>query len=409
MDTSSFTANAPGHLVIHDDHEAFVPAPLPPALDFTAELVTRLSKASSSVGLLAGTGRNLTNPTLLIAPYLRREAVLSSRIEGTMSTLADLYEDEATGSARGDVREVRNYLAAHEYGLKRLKQLPLCLRLLREIHQRLMRDVRGRERHPGKFRTYQNWIGHDPGAPIVEARYVPPPVTEMLTALNDFETFLHEETLPPLLVAALAHYQFEAIHPFGDGNGRIGRLLISLLLNDRGLLPQPLLHISAYFERSGAEYYDRLLRVSTHGDWFGWLTYFLTGVETQAQAAVLDAERLLDLQTRYHERLSAAKTRQAAHQLIDHLFVNPYITAPRAAAVLNVSAPTARAAIRDLMDQGILRETTGRRWRQLFLADEILTAARGGVDADEPDREADQSDTAARSVTNPLNRSPRSS
>jgi Fic family protein len=388
MNTSSFTANAPGHLIAHDGHKAFVPAPLPPPLDFTPELVTRLSKAASSVGLLAGTGRNLTNPTLLIAPYLRREAILSSRIEGTMSTLADLYEDEATGSDRGDVREVRNYLTAHEYGLERLQSLPLCLRLLREIHRRLMRGVRGHDRHPGKFRTYQNWIGRDPGAPIGEARYVPPPATEMRTALEDFERFLHDDSLPPLVLAALAHYQFEAIHPFGDGNGRIGRLLISLLLNERGLLPQPLLYISAYFERSGAEYYDRLLRVSTHGDWSGWLTYFLIGVETQAQAAVDDAERLLDLQAGYHELLSSARARQAAHQLVDHLFTNPYITASRAASILGVSPPTARAAIRDLVDQKILRETTGRRWGQLFLADQIFSAARGGIDGDEPDEEA---------------------
>jgi Fic family protein len=380
MDPASFLANAPGRLVPHDGNVAFVPAPLPPRLDLSPELIVDLSKAAGCIGLLAGTGRNLQNPTLLIGPYLRREAVLSSRIEGTMSTLADLYEDEATGSARGDVREVRNYLTAHEYGLEALEGLPLCLRLLREVHERLMQGVRGHERHAGSFRSYQHWIGRGPGAPIEEARYVPPPVHEMQTALSDFESFLHDETLPPLLVAALAHYQFEAIHPFGDGNARVGRLLISLLLHERGLLPQPLLHISAYFERSGAEYYDRLLRVSTHGDWHGWLTYFLKGVAIQAQAAVDDAERLLDLQARYHDLLSKARARQAAHQLVDQLFTNPYVAAPRAAQVLEVSAPTARAAIRDLEAQGILRELTGRKWGQLFLADAVLQAARGGTE-----------------------------
>jgi Fic family protein len=384
MDPSSFVADAPGRLVRHDGNVAFVPAPLPPSLDFPAELVTDLSKAAGCIGLLVGTGRNLQNPTLLIGPYLRREAVLSSRIEGTMSTLADLYEDEATGGAGGDVREVRNYLMAHEYGLKALKGLPLCLRLLQDVHERLMRGVRGHERHPGSFRSYQNWIGRHPGAPIEEARYVPPPVPEMQTALKDFEKFLHDETLPPLIVAALAHYQFEAIHPFGDGNGRVGRLLISLLLHERGLLPQPLLYISAYFERSGAEYYDRLLRVSTHGDWHGWLTYFLKGVAIQAQAAVDDAERLLDLQAHYHELLSKARARQAAHQLVDQLFMNPYIATPHAARVLNVSAPTARAAIRDLEAQGVLREVTGRKWGQLFLAEAILQADRGSTE-DESD------------------------
>lgn len=382
MDRDIFTADAPGRLVSRDGHSAFVPAPLPPPLDFSSELVAHVSRAATSVGLLAGTGRNLTNPALLISPYLRREAVLSSRIEGTMSTLADLYEDEATGSAKGDVREVRNYLMAHEMGLRALSDLPLCLRLLRKVHERLMKDVRGHERHPGRFRSYQNWIGGTPGAPIAEARYVPPPVVEMKAALSDFEGFLHDDTLPPLIVAALAHYQFEAIHPFGDGNGRVGRLLISLLLHERGLLPQPLLYLSAYFERSGGEYYDRLLRVSTHGDWLGWLIYFLIGVEVQAQAAVNDAERLLTLQAHYHGLLSGERARQAAHQLVDRLFINPYVSAPRAAEALGVSAPTARAAIRDLEAQGILREVTGRKWGQLFLADEVLEAVRGGTETD---------------------------
>lgn len=381
MDQDIFAPDAPGQLIFHDGHPAFVPAPLPPRLDFSPELVTLLSRAAGSVGLLAGTGRNLTNPALLISPYLRREAVLSSRIEGTMSTLADLYEDEATGSARGDVREVRNYLMAHELGLRELGDLPVCLRLLRKVHKQLMQGVRGHERPPGTFRSYQNWIGGTPGAPIEEARYVPPPVSQMKDALSDFEDFLHDETLPPLIVAALAHYQFEAIHPFGDGNGRVGRLLISLLLCERGLLPQPLLYLSAYFERSGAEYYDRLLRVSTHGDWLGWLVYFLTGVEVQAQAAVNDAERLLSLQSRYHDLLSAVRARQAAHQIVDRLFVNPYVSAPRVAEALEVSPPTARAAIRDLEALGILRERTGRKWGRLFLAEEVLDAVRGDMEA----------------------------
>jgi Fic family protein len=385
MDPADFTDNAPGRLVPCNGHHAFVPDPLPTALEFTPELVTCLSRADNGVGLLAGTGRNLTNPMLLIAPYLRREAVLSSRIEGTISTLADLYEDEATGNERGDVREVRNYLAAHEYGLTALEKTPLCLRLLRELHQHLMQGVRGHERHPGRFRTYQNWIGREAGAPMAEARYVPPPPPAMETALGNLEIFLHDDSLPPLIVAALSHYQFEAIHPFGDGNGRVGRLLISLLLHERGLLPQPLLYISAYFERSGAEYYDRLLRVSTHGDWQGWLTYFLRGVEVQSRAAVEDAERLLDLQARYHQLLADAKARAGAQRLIDLLFLNPYITAPRAAVLLEVSRPTARAAIRDLVEQGMLREITGQKWGQIFLADEILRAARGGLDTDNPD------------------------
>ncbi len=385
MDSAIFSPQAPGRLVgIYDGNQAFVPTPLPPRLEFTHELAGRLADAANGVGLLAGTGRNLANPALLIAPYLRREAVLSSRIEGTVSTLDDLYKDEATdkvaSARREDVREVRNYLLAHEYGLERLNTLPLSLRLLRELHERLMQGVRGRDRHPGRFRDYQNWIGRDPDVPIEEARYVPPPVIEMRKALGELETFLHSDALHPLLIAALAHYQFETIHPFGDGNGRLGRLLISLLLHERGLLSQPLLYLSAYFERSGTEYYDRLLRVSTDGDWTGWLVYFLRGVDIQAKAAVDDAERLLDLQARYHERLAKAKARPAARDLVDELFINPYVTTSRVAERLDVTAPTARAAIHDLVEQGMLTEISGRKWGQLFLAGEVLIAVRGDTD-----------------------------
>ena len=271
-------------------------------------------------------------------------------------------------------------LLAHEYGLERLDTLPLSLRLLRELHERLMDGVRGGDRHPGRFRDYQNWIGRDPDVPIEEARYVPPPVIEMGKALDELERFLHSDALHPLLIAALAHYQFETIHPFGDGNGRLGRLMISLLLHERGLLSQPLLYLSAYFERSGTEYYDRLLRVSTDGDWNGWLVYFLRGVDIQAKAAIDDAERLLDLQARYHERLARARARPAARDLVDELFINPYVTTSRVAERLHVTAPTARAAIHDLVEQGMLAEISGRKWGQLFLAGEILIAVRGDTD-----------------------------
>jgi Fic family protein len=389
MDINRLTPASPGRMArTADGHPAFVPDPLPPIIEMSSGLATLLAEAANAVGLLAGTGRNIQNPLLLIAPYLRREAVLSSRIEGTVSTLADLYEDEATGhSQRADVIEVRNYLEAHEYGLGRLATLPLSLRLLRELHGKLMQGVRGQERHPGEFRTYQNYIASHAGAPIEDAIYVPPPIPEMTEALDNLERFLHTDGLSPLLVAAIAHYQFEAIHPFGDGNGRVGRLLISIVLHERGLLPQPLLYLSAYFERTVAEYYDRLMRVTTHGDWTGWLTYFLTGISTQAHEAVEDAERVLNLQAAYHDQLTNARARAAAHSLVDELFINPYISASAAARVLLVSDPTARAAINDLVQQGILGEVTGRKWGKLFLAPEILRVARGSTDL-EPGVEA---------------------
>jgi Fic family protein len=237
-----------------------------------------------------------------------------------------------------------------------------------------MKGVRGQERHPGEFRTYQNFIGATTGA---DATYVPPPVPQMLSLLDDLERFLHEETLRPLVQAAILHYQFEAIHPFGDGNGRVGRLLIPLFLRDRGLLPQPLLYLSAYFERSRSEYYDKLLRVSTHGDWDDWIRYFLLGVSAQAREAADLADRLLALHNRYREELQAQHVTANALALIDALFENPLIYTKRAETVLGVSAPTARATIKTLEEQGVLREITNRNWRKLYQADEIYALLRG--------------------------------
>ncbi len=348
------------------------------------DVVLALDRASNALGMLSGVGRLLPNPHLLISPYLRREAVLSSRIEGTQSTLADVYAAEAGQTQlfedASDVAEVRNYVQAHELGLRRLSELPLSLRLIRDLHKGLMQGVRGGDQSPGRFRDSQNFIG-PPGTTIADAIYVPPPVPEMKRTLDDFERFLHDQALPPLVQIALGHYQFEAIHPFRDGNGRVGRLLISMFLCERGLLPQPLLYLSAYFERTRADYYELLLRVSTHGDWLSWLRYFLEGVRVQATEAVEDSERLIGLRESCRSMLVAAKARPAAIQLLDGLFVNPYITARMASAQLNVSDPTARAAISDLLAQGVLSEVSGRRWGQVFLATHILAALRGHAEA----------------------------
>ncbi len=306
---------------------------------------------------------------------MSREAVLSSRIEGTQTTMSDVYAadlDQGELVQAADVREVQNYRLAHELGLS--SSLPLSLRLIRGLHKQLMRGVRGQERHPGEFRTYQNFIGAISGA---DADYVPPPVPQMKTLLDDLERFLHEDALRPLVQAAVVHYQFEAIHPFGDGNGRVGRLLIPLFLRNRDLLPQPLLYLSAYFERSRSDYYERLLRVSTHGDWDGWIRYFLIGVSTQAQEAAELADRLLELHNRYREELQAKHVTANALALIDALFENPLIFTKRAEIVLKVSAPTARATIKVLEDHGILREITNRSWRKIYEAREIYELLRG--------------------------------
>ena len=276
-----------------------------------------------------------------------------------------------------DTQEVRNYVRALEDGMERLSAIPLSLRLVKDLHKTLMRRVRGRELHPGEFRTYQNWIGALNGA---DATYAGPPPPQMSDLLDDFERFLHGRSLRPLVQAAVMHYQFEAIHPFGDGNGRVVRLLIPLFLAERGLLPQPLLYLSGYFERTLDEYYEALLRVSTHGDWNGWIGYFLTGVRDQAQEAADLAGQLLALQARYREELQGEHVTANTLALIDALFINPLVYTRRVEAVLGVSAPTARSTIKTLEQHGIVREITGRNWGKVYQADEVamlLSPTRG--------------------------------
>lgn len=378
MEVHLFTANASGHLTrTPSGNPAFVPAPAPRVLELSPEAVALLDEASHRLGVLHGIGRRLPNPHLLIGPYLRREAVLSSRIEGTQTTLSDVYAAEVEQLSlvtSPDVQEVRNYMAAYEYGLSRLATLPLSLRLIRELHERLMTGVRGHSRRAGEFRTYQNFVG---GTSERDATYVGPPVPEMRQCLDDLEHFMHDRTLRPLVQMAVLHYQFEAIHPFGDGNGRVGRLLMGVFLSERGLLPQPLLYLSAYFERTRDAYYDGLLRVSSHGDWDGWLRYVLEGVRVQAEEAGELAERLLELQGRYRRELQRAHATSNALALVDALFANPLVTTRRVQELLAVSPPTARAAIRTLEAAGVLRELTNRRWGRVYRADEIYAAIRG--------------------------------
>jgi Fic family protein len=358
---------------------AFVPAPLPPALILDAELFVATSRADTALSELAGVGRMLPNPHLLIAPYIRREAVLSSRIEGTRTTLSDLLREEAeeddAPSTDADVQEVRNYVSALEYGIERLATLPLSLRLVCELHERLMAGVRGERARPGQFRDKQNFIGSHLNTEF-HAPFVPPPPAEMHLALHAWERYLHDRgSLPDLIQCALIHEQFEAIHPFLDGNGRLGRLLITLFLIERGRLPEPLLYLSSYIEARRQDYYNLLQRVRTHGDWNSWLHYFLQGVTETARAAAQQARDLMDIREDLRRRL---RNRSKAITLIDALFVNPYITVSRAQRVLNTSNPTAREAIRALEDAGVLAEVTQRSWRRVYLARPILEIIEGG-------------------------------
>ncbi len=382
MNPKDFRAPVAGRVIrTRAGYAAFVPAPLPPDLGYEPDLVLLLSRADAALSELSGLGRHLPNPHLLIAPYVRREAVLSSRIEGTRTSLPELLMHEAGVPPRegdpDDVREVRNYVIALEYGVRRLKSLPPSLRLVRELHARLMKGVRGDRATPGEFRRSQNWIGR-PGSTLETATYVPPPSQEMQEALWAWEKFLHERIrVPDLIQCGLVHEQFEAIHPFLDGNGRVGRLLIPLFLIERGRLSHPLLYLSAYIEAHRQDYYDCLQRVRTDGDWNNWLRFFLTGVAETAQEGVRQAGKLMELRERFRVQL---RERPKALGLLDALFVNPFVSVARAARILKVSNPTARQAVQVLQECGMLEEITGREWNRLYLARPILNA----IESSEP-------------------------
>ena len=375
MNQADFCAPQTGRIVrVSQGYHAFIPAPLPPALDYSPELVLVLSRADAALSELCGLGRQLPNPHLLIAPYVRREAIMSSRIEGTRTNLSELLLDEvafAAPSGEADVREVRNYITALEHGIERLDTLPLSLRLVKEIHARLLEGVRGGAATPGEFRRSQNWIGPRGSTPET-APYVPPPPEEMVLCLDQWERFLNERgSMPELVQCALVHEQFEAIHPFLDGNGRIGRLLVTLFLVERGRLTQPLLYLSDFIEANRQEYYDRLQAVRTRGDWPGWLRFFLEGVASTAQKAVRHATRLMYLREELRRKLVRSPR---ALILLDELFVNPYLTVSRAQRILEVSNPTARKEVRVLEAAGVVSEATGRAWGRLYLSRPILSA-----------------------------------
>lgn len=344
--------------------------------------MAQLGEAERELGRLAGAAGRLLNPHMVAGPLLRREAIVSSRIEGTVATPQDVLVLEAAdavvpplASGLDSTREVLNYVRALEHGMERLADLPLCVRLFCELHQVLLEGVRGDRERPGELRTIQNWIGA-PGSPIRAARFVPPPPAEMRGALDALERYLNEEpsaaSLPPLVKAALAHYQFEAIHPFRDGNGRVGRLLITLSLVAWGLIRDPLLYMSSYFERRRGEYADRMLAVSTAGDWDGWIRFFLAGIAESSRDGLRQTERLLELRERYQAQVQSARASARLPRLVDHLFRRPSVTIADAARVLDVTFASASASVRRLVEAGILQEATGRRRDQVFVTPEIM-------------------------------------
>lgn len=380
MDINKFKKSSAGRILKTDrDYRVFVPNPLPPEIKYTKELINLLSEAERHLGNLNGVGTLLPNPNLLIIPYVRREAVLSSRIEGTQTSLSELFyfeaarkEEQKKEAKETDVLEVANHVKAMGHGIKRLKELPLCLRLIREIHRVLMKGVRGRHLTPGEFRRSQNWIG-PAGCTLNEAIFVPPPVYEMNQTLGDFEKFLHDkENLPGLIQCALIHYQFEAIHPFLDGNGRIGRLLITLFLCERQYLTYPLLYLSAFFEKYRSEYYARLLAVSQGGKWEEWIKFFLRAIAVQSQDAAENSQAILNLLEVYKKRIQQQRPSGYVCKLLDELFKNPYITIPRAAEKLKTSYPTAKAAVGKLREAKILLEITDKLRGKIYCAKKLL-------------------------------------
>lgn len=353
-----------------EGYRAFIPAPLPPDPPpvFDAELIGLLSRADRALGRLDGITSVLPNPDLFVAMFVRQEAVLSSQIEGTQSTLDDVLQfelDEEGADLAKDVGAVVNYVNAMNYGLGRLKDLPLCLKLIKEIHDRLLRGVRGGDKTPGDFRRTQNWIGPT-GCSLNSASFVPPPVHEMLPALDNLERFLHDsDSFPVLIHCALVHAQFETIHPFIDGNGRVGRLLITFLLCQRKVLHRPLLYLSSYLKAHRAEYYDRLMAIRLSGDWEGWLKFFLRGVFLVSQAASDTARKILELRERHRQKVKV-------QPLLDYLFEQPLVSIPMVQARLGCAFPTATKYIEQFAEEGLLRETTGFQRNRRYRFDSYL-------------------------------------
>jgi Fic family protein len=355
-------------------YRAFLPAPLPPdpPIQINDELQVLLSQADRALGRLDGSIQTLPHPDLFVAMYVRKEAVLSSQIEGTQSSLQDVLAAEArifSPNQPSDVNEVINYVRAMNHGLARLHTLPVSVRLIREIHAELLTGARGQHLTPGDLRTTQNWIG-PAGCPLSEATFVPPPPYEVPQALSDLESFLHNETPLPLLIKiGLAHAQFETIHPFLDGNGRVGRLLIAFLLCEKEVLLKPVLYLSYYFKRFRQQYYELLQRVRDHGDWEAWLAFFLRGVAEVSQQATNTARQILLLREQHRQIITDRLSRMAGngHRVLESLYQNPVVSVNEVENLIGTTYPAANNLVTQLVDLGILQEVTGQRRNRRFM------------------------------------------
>lgn len=354
-------------------YKAFVPHALPPSLEWSNRLVAALSRADFLLGKLAREGSSLPNPELLMRPFVACEAVLSSKIEGTCTTVSEVLANHAgikTKQNPDDLQEVQNYIIALEYGVKRLQEFPLSLRLIKELHEHLMQGVRGAHATPGEFRRSQNWIG-PPGCTINTAKFVPPPVEYLMDCLSELEKFLHNRQLPHLIHVALCHYQFEAIHPFLDGNGRMGRLLIILLLIEKKVLPSSILYLSAFFEATRDEYYRLLYSVSAEGTWEDWLIYFLNGVAIQSEDLLSRVERIGLLIDKWQTKVAVSES-HVVITIVKQLAVNPYVTIKKISEELGIAYTTAQRGVQKLESYGIIKQVNEAKRDKVYCAFEIL-------------------------------------
>lgn len=379
MDIERFeSGEMAGDLVNSGGDLAFDPDPLPPDISLSGKLLDTFTEATTNVGQLSGVGRRVENPSMLISPFIYKEAVVSSEIEGTRVTLSDVYEYEAgrePGSAnRNELKEVQNYVRAVFQGIEEMDD-GIDIGLMRRLHNTLMSGVRGEDKRPGEFRETQVYIGGRDG----EARFVPPPPSTVPYAMQNLETYIQTGgSYQTLIDIGLAHYQFETIHPFRDGNGRMGRLLIMLMMCDDGLLPEPYLYPSSFFNRNRDEYTDRLLAVSRDNAWEEWLTFFFEGISQQAKEAFARASELLDLRDEYRDRYQNEPN--SVSQLSMEVFTKPYLTVNEAEDLLEMSYRTANVAVRRLEDDGVLQEVTGQSRNRVFRAKEVFDIIQKPVD-----------------------------
>lgn len=367
-------------------YKSFIPKPLPPepGIQFDTELMNLLSQSDQAIGRLDGVIKNIPNPDLFVLMYIKKEAVLSSQIEGTQASLFDVLEKEEdilSDEKDDDVKVTLNYISAMTYGLERIKEFPLSLRFIREIHKILLTGIRGKNREPGEFRKSQNWLGPE-GCTLSNAIFVPPPVFEMNEALNNFEKYLHSEKKYPVLIdMGMIHSQFETIHPFLDGNGRIGRLLITFLLCNNNVISKPVLYLSYYFKKNHAEYYDKLMSVRTYGDWEGWLKFFLKGIIETSNNTVKLSNKIIELQKKNRDLIHNSMPRFSAKamEVLDKIYLYPVFSVKRIKEHCNISYNTAKSIIGKFINVGIITEKSDKKRNKKYYFREYIDLLNEGT------------------------------